>query len=157
MIARLKTPEQLHLETFFAELFQVENLKEYITVVEEFAIKAFKNKNGTNWRKLQFMVFEMNLRLMQNGYGLGTQRSLREWILRDTIERIEKQYQPNELLPEYLNNVENFMPWLKERISSHRVNHHPLFVLFDNDNLSHEELRYFLANYRVNIITHKLS
>jgi pyrroloquinoline quinone (PQQ) biosynthesis protein C len=47
--------------------------------------------------------------------------------------------------------VDDFMPWLKDRISKHRVNHHPLFDLFDSDELSDEEIRYFLSNYRVNM------
>jgi len=151
MMVRLETPEKLQLEDSLAELFQLENLKEFIKVVEWLAHKAFKNKDSADWKELQFMLFEINLRLMQDGYGLGTPRSLREWVLRDTIERVERQFLPQEQIPSELKNVEAFMPWLKQRIQSHRVNHHPLFVMFDDDDLSHEELRYFLANYRVNM------
>jgi pyrroloquinoline quinone (PQQ) biosynthesis protein C len=151
MMARIELPEKSQIEASFAKFFQLGNLKEYIKAVELFALKVFKNKNSADWRELQFMLFEMNLRLMRDGYGLGTPRSLRQWVLRDTIERVERQFLPQEQLPSELKNVEAFMPWLKQRIQSYRVNHHPLFVLFDDDDLSHEELRYFLANYRVNM------
>ncbi|MCC5617638.1 hypothetical protein LC605_21605 [Nostoc sp. CHAB 5836] len=147
----LTTLDNLETKVSFTELFQAEDLENLIRAVEVFAHKAFKNKNSTDWRELQFMLFDMNLRLMQNGYRLGTSYSLSEWVIRDTIERIERQYQQQEHISSKLKNLEVFMPWLKERISTHRVNHHPLFVLFDNDDLNSEEIRYFLANYRVNM------
>ncbi|MBP5972519.1 iron-containing redox enzyme family protein [Brasilonema sp. CT11] len=119
--------------------------------VENLAHEAFQNKGASAWQKIQFLVFDMNLRLMREGFGLGTPRFLREWELRHVIEQVEQQYLPQEQLPPEVTSVELFMPWLKERISQHRVNHHPLFKLFDRDDLSDEEVRYFLANYRVNM------
>jgi pyrroloquinoline quinone (PQQ) biosynthesis protein C len=147
----LQIPEQFLLQDSLADLFQARSLEDLIWEVNVFAHRAFKNKNGADWKELQSILFDMNLRLMQNGYGLGTLRSLREWVVRDTIERVENQYQVQEHLSPELCRLEVFMPWLKERISTHRVNHHPLFALFDNDDLSSEEVRYFLSNYRVNM------
>ncbi|EEF21959.1 conserved hypothetical protein [Ricinus communis] len=43
------------------------------------------------------------------------------------------------------------LDWIKTRIYEHRVNHHALFDLFDKDDLTDEEIRYFLSNYRVNM------
>lgn len=128
--------------------------KQYVSPVEEIenlAIEAFQNKGGSAWQKIQFLLFEMNLQLMREGFGLGTDRFMKEWEIRHLIEQIEQQYLPQEQIPSEITRVEEFMPWLKERISQHRVNHHPLFELFDNDGLSDEEIRYFLANYRVNM------
>ncbi|MBE9034176.1 iron-containing redox enzyme family protein [aff. Roholtiella sp. LEGE 12411] len=151
-MVELTTIEKLSSKASFTELFQAGDLENLIWEVKLFAHKAFKNKNSADWRELQFMLFEMNLYLMQNGYGLGTSRSLKEWVIRDTIERVEKQYQLQEQISSEPNNdAAAFISWLKERISTHRVNHHPLFVLFDNDDLSAEEVRYFLSNYRVNM------
>jgi pyrroloquinoline quinone (PQQ) biosynthesis protein C len=150
-MAMLKTLENSQIQTSFEKLFQLESLEALIEAVQIFAHKAFQNKHGAEWRELQFVLFEMNLSIMQNGFGLGTSRSLRDWIIRNTIEHVEKQYQPQEKVPDELKKLEAFIPWIKERISTHRVNHHPLFILFDNDDLSSEEIRYFLANYRVNM------
>jgi pyrroloquinoline quinone (PQQ) biosynthesis protein C len=97
------------------------------------------------------MLFEMNLRLMRNGFGLGTSRIVKEWEIRNIIEQTEQKFISTEQLPSHLNNVDVFLPWLKQRIADHRVNHHPLFKLFDNDDLNDNEVRYFLANYRINM------
>lgn len=119
--------------------------------VQELAHEAFQNKGGQIWREIQFLLFNMNLRLMREGFSLGTPRAEKEWALRNTIERVEQQYQTQEQIPGEINTAEDFMVWLKKRIYEHRVNHSPLFDLFDHDDLSDEEIRYFLANYRVNM------
>ncbi len=122
-----------------------------ITLLEELAHDAFKNKGGKVWREIQFLLFDLNRGLMSDGFGLGTTRSEIEWAMRNAIERVEQQYQTQEKIPEELTDPEEFLAWLKNRIAQHRVNHSPLFDLFDQDDLSDEELRYFLANYRVNM------
>ena len=130
------------------------SLEKYMDPVEQvtnLAHEAFKEKGGSAWQRLQFFLFDMNLSLMQEGFGLGSPHFLKGWELRHTIEQIEQQYLSQEKLSPDLADVEIFLPWLKERISEHRVNHHPLFELFDRDDLSDEEVRYFLANYRVNM------
>lgn len=120
-------------------------------MTEELAHEAFRNKSGETWRELQFLLFDMNLRMMRNGFGLGTQRCAKEWELRNTIERVEQTYLTQEEVPAELKTGEEFLVWLKQRIYGHRVNHNALFELFDHDDLSAEELRFFLANYRVNM------
>lgn len=151
---KLNSSERLSVNSYLAQTNSLEALRQYASTVgqvENLATEAFQNKGGPAWRKIQFLLFEMNLRLMEEGFGLGTPRLLREWELRNLIEQVEQQYLPQAQLPPELDRVEVFMPWLKEQISQHRVNHHPLFELFDRDDLSHEEVRYFLANYRVNM------
>ncbi|GAB1542707.1 hypothetical protein NUACC21_53810 [Scytonema sp. NUACC21] len=145
----LKTKQSEKLQSFLLENFQIANLQTYVQGLEEFAHQAFKNKNITAWQDLQYMLFKLNQQLLQNGHGLGTERSLKEWVIRDTIERVEQQYLPKQQVPKEINNAELFLPWLKQQIQNHRVNNHPLFLLFDNDNLSNEEIRYFLANHWV--------
>lgn len=120
-------------------------------LLEELAHDAFQNKGGRVWREIQFLLFDLNLSLMSEGFALGTARSEIEWAMRNTIERVEQQYQTQEKIPEELHDAEAFLVWLKKRIYEHRVNHSPLFKIFDSDDLSDEELRYFLANYRVNM------
>lgn len=136
-------------ETEILALFA--NATSNVQVVEEFVHEAFKNKEGKVWRDLQFMLFRMNLRLMRGGFGLSTARSVNEWLLRNTIERVEQQYLSQEKVPPEIETGDAFMDWLKERIYGHRVNHNPLFELFDKNELSAEELRFFLSNYRVNM------
>ena len=120
-------------------------------MTEELAHEAFRNKGGQTWRELQFLLFDMNLRMMRNGFGLGTPRCAKDWELRNSIERIEQQYLTQEEVPAELKTGEEFLVWLKPRIFAHRVNHNALFELFDKDELSAEELRFFMANYRVNM------
>lgn len=120
-------------------------------LAEELAHKAFQNKGGKIWKEVQLLLFNINMRLMQDGFALGTPRAEREWALRNTIERVERQYLHKELIPDDLHTAEEFVSWLKQRIMDHRVNHNPLFDYFDRDDLSDEELRYFLSNYRVNM------
>lgn len=118
---------------------------------EDLVHEAFQNKGGELWKELQFLLFNINLRMMRSGFGLGKAHCEEEWTLRNMIERVEQQYTTQEYVPSELKTAEKFMVWLKERIYSHRVNHSPLFELFDKDDLSAEELRFFLANYRVNM------
>ncbi|UTY60876.1 iron-containing redox enzyme family protein [Massilia sp. erpn] len=122
-----------------------------IKLLEELAHDAFQNKGGRVWREIQFLLFDLNLALMSDGFAVGTARSETEWAMRNAIERVEQQYQTQEEIPQDLHDPEEFLVWLKKRIADHRVNHNPLFKIFDNDDLSEEELRYFLANYRVNM------
>ena len=131
-----------------------DTLKDYmypLNRIEMLAHEAFQNVGGSAWQEIQRLLFSMNLRLMRDGFGLGTPTFVRDWEIRQLIEQIEQRYLPPEPLPTEFEHVDAFMPWLKDRISRHRVNHHPLFDLFDRNDLSDEEVRYFLANYRVNM------
>lgn len=123
----------------------------YIDIAEKLAHEAFQNKGGKVWEKIQRVLFDMNLRLMSDGFGLGTTRSKDEWTLRNTIERVEKLYLSQEQVPAEIKDPNEFLAWLKQKIYAHRVNHSPLFDLFDKDDLTAEENRFFLANYRVNM------
>jgi hypothetical protein len=122
-----------------------------VDAMETLAHEAFQNKGGMLWRGLQSLLFNMNLRVMQEGFGLGTPRAQTEWTLRNIIERVEQHYMSQEEIPPEIDIADNFLGWLKQRISEHRVNHNPLFEFFDQDDLTDEELRYFLSNYRVNM------
>lgn len=119
--------------------------------IEEIAHEAFQNKFGVLWKELQFFLFSMNTRLISEGFALGTSRCETDWNIRNAIERVEQQYLPKEEIPENIKESGEFMDWLKEKIANHRVNNHMLFEYFDSDDLSDEEIRYFLANYRVNM------
>jgi pyrroloquinoline quinone (PQQ) biosynthesis protein C len=119
--------------------------------IGKLAHEGFQDTSSSAWQKIQILLFKENLRLMQDGFGIGTPNFIRSWELRHLIEQIEMSYLPQEHLPPDIEHVDDFMPWLKDRISQHRVNHHSLFELFDNDDLNDEEVRYFLANYRVNM------
>lgn len=122
-----------------------------LCIREQTVHEAFQNKGGKTWRELQFLLFGMNLRMMRDGFRLGTEQARKDWALRNMIESIEQQYLTMETIPEDVATADEFMAWLKERIYGHRVNHSSLFELFDADDLSDEELRFFLANYRVNM------
>lgn len=119
--------------------------------IEEIAHEAFQNKGGSLWKELQFLLFSLNVRLMNHGFALGESRSESEWKIRNIIERAEQKYLTQEKVPAEITEPEEFVSWLKVQISQHRVNHHNLFDYFDADDLSDEEVRYFLANYRVNM------
>jgi pyrroloquinoline quinone (PQQ) biosynthesis protein C len=145
----LKPKLAKNLQEFFVRDFQIGNIQIYVEELEKFAHQAFKNTQSGAWQDLQEMLFKMNQRLLQNGHGLGTNRSIKEWVIRDTIERVEQQYLSQHQVPEDIKNTEVFLPWLKQQIQNHRVNSHPLFLLFDTDDLNDEEIRYFLANHWV--------
>lgn len=120
-------------------------------LLEDLAHEAFQNKRGELWRELQHLLFTINLRMMEAGFGLGRPRAETDWRIRNVIERVEQQYLPKEEVPAHLTDRKEFIAWLKERIAAHRVNAHQLFDYFDRDDLSSEECRYFLSNYRVNM------
>ena len=124
---------------------------ENVALLEDLAHEAFQNKGGELWRELQRLLFTINIRLMDSGFGLGKLRAEFDWRIRNVIERVEQQYLPREDLPRQMTNYRDFLVWLKGRIASHRVNAHPLFDYFDRDDVSTEECRYFLSNYRVNM------
>jgi len=119
--------------------------------LEDFAHGAFQNKGGELWNAIQFMLYDLNLKVISSGFGLDSARGEKDWMLRNTIERVEQMYLSKEMVPADLTTADDFLVWLKRRIAGHRVNHHPLFDYFDADSLSSEELRYFLSNYRVNM------
>ncbi len=120
--------------------------------INKLAVRAFRDRNHEAWKEIQLLLFNINLKIMKNGFGLGSVEAMEDWLLRNIIEREEKKFLPQEKIPESVTNTtETFLFWIKNQIVQHRINHHPLFSLFDNDDLSDEELRYFLANYRVNM------
>ncbi len=120
-------------------------------ITEQLVHDAFRNKGGEAWRELQCILYDMNMRMMVDGFQLGSEQREKEWALRNMIERVEKVYLKWDEVPEGITDSEEFMVWLKQKIYGHRVNYSALFELFDNDDLSAEELRFFLANYRVNM------
>lgn len=120
-------------------------------VTEELVQNAFNNKGGEGWCELQGFLYDMNMRMMIDGFQLGCEKREKEWALRNMIERIEMKFLKWDEVPGHITDSDEFMVWLKQRIYGHRVNYSVLFELFDNDDLSAEELRFFLANYRVNM------
>lgn len=119
--------------------------------IEDVAREAMKNKGGEVWNSLQRSLFEINTRTMTSGFRLGNSSGSVDMLIRSEVEKIEKEYVPIYCAPEGMTDPEELIEWLKLRISEHRVNFHPLFDLFDNDDISKEEMRYFLSNYRVNM------
>lgn len=113
--------------------------------------EAFAEKRGDLWREVQKTLFNLNLKMMQSGFAIGNSRSELEWSIRNIIEKVEVASMSKIRVPESLTEPEDFLSWLKLRIAEHRVNDHELFTYFDNDDLSSEEVRYFLSNYRVNM------
>ncbi len=77
--------------------------------------------------------------------------SEKNWRVRNAIERAEVRNLIKEEIPNYINNISDFMSYLRKRVNKHRVNNNPLFEYFDNDDLSDDEIRYFLTNYRLNM------
>lgn len=61
-------------------------------LAEQMAHEAFCHRGGQTWRRLQFILYGMNLRLMRDGFGLGTVRCAQKWRLRNTVERVEQLY-----------------------------------------------------------------
>src|SRR3954470_5430282 len=120
-------------------------------LLEDLAHEAFQNKRGELWRELQHLLYTINVRMMDEGFGLGKLRAESDWRIRNVVERVEQQYLRTEEVPAHLQQREEFLVWLKARIAAHRVNSHQLFDYFDRDDLSQEEVRYFLSNYRVNM------
>jgi pyrroloquinoline quinone (PQQ) biosynthesis protein C len=123
----------------------------YIGETESIVREALSNKRSPLWGALQETLFHLNLKLMSEGFALGTQRSELEWKFRSLVEDIEKEMAPKAHIPAHIVDPEEFIEWLKARIHEHRVTDHELFVYFDKSDLSNEEIRYFLSNYRVNM------
>lgn len=122
-----------------------------VSHAEDVIREALNNKGGELWAELQRSLFNMNVRLMKDGFALGTDRSEVEWKFRNLTERLEKEVCTYQEIPQDIDDPEEFLVWLKECIAEHRVNHHSLFDYFDRDELSDDEIRYFLSNYRVNM------
>lgn len=123
--------------------------------IEEICEEAYQNKGSRLWGEVQMLLFHMNNKLMDQGYALGSSRAQLEWDLRNVIERTEQKYlvNPHKIPDEFQDgDGEGFLKWLKhDVIEPHGVNHHALFDLFDSDDLSDEDCRFFLSNYRVNM------
>lgn len=122
-----------------------------ISSLEKTIKEALDHKSSELWNNLQYALFSMNINLMEKGYKIGSAQAEMDWKVRNMIESIEQEKLSFDEIPESLVDPEEFLVWLKEKIYSHRVNHHDLFNYFDRDDLSKEELRYFLSNYRVNM------
>jgi pyrroloquinoline quinone (PQQ) biosynthesis protein C len=121
--------------------------------IQEICEDAYQNKGSALWKEVQFLLMHMNTKLMDQGYALGSSRAQLAWDLRGVIERTEQKYLVNPYsIPEGMTDPDEFLAWLKhDVIEPHGVNHHALFDLFDSDDLSDEDVRYFLSNYRVNM------
>jgi hypothetical protein len=122
-----------------------------VALLEDLAHEAFQHKGGELWRELQRLLYTINVRMIESGFGLGKPRAESDWRIRNIIERVEQQYLAREEVPSQLTNCDDFLVWLKGRIAVHRVNSHVLFDYFDRDDINSEECRYFLSNYRVNM------
>lgn len=122
-----------------------------INLAEDIITEAIINKRSDLWKELQYALFSMNLNLMENGFAIGSERASLENSFRNTIERMEQKQLNCGNVPEEIVDPNEFLLWLKNKIFEHRVNHHELFNYFDKDDLNNEELRYFLANYRINM------
>lgn len=118
---------------------------------ESIAREAITNKKSALWGALQRTLFNLNLRLMSEGFALGTKRGELEWKIRSVVEGLENEMLSKAEIPEQLTDPAEFIEWLKKEIHAHPVNNHELFQFFDKDDLSNEEIRYFLSNYRVNM------
>ncbi len=124
---------------------------EHIGSIEDVVREACLNRGSQIWGDLQTSLFRMNLKLMKEGFSLGSSRAELEWKIRGIVEEIETRQLQLAEIPDNFRDAEEFIHWLKEKIYMHRVNHHDLFDYFDNDDLNDEEIRYFLSNYRVNM------
>lgn len=119
--------------------------------LEEVIKEACASKDTPLWKELQESLFKLNTRLMSDGFALGSKRSELEWKVRNIVEETEKTKLAKVEIPQNITDPGEFIEWVKARIHEHRVNNHELFYLFDDDDLSEEEIRYFLSNYRVNM------
>jgi hypothetical protein len=116
-------------------------------VVEE----ACARKGSTLWNVLQETLFKLNTTLMSGGFAIGAGGAELEWKVRSLVENAEVAARSPAVIPDDLRSPAALLDWLKARIHEHRVSNHELFRLFDEDDLSDEEIRYFLSNYRVNM------
>lgn len=120
---------------------------DFTSIVKE----AFENKGGELWCELQRSLFKVNSKIMSSGFRLGSFEGGMDWLLRNEVERIESLHVPRFQAPDEIEDPLKFIEWLKVKIANHRVNSHELFNYFDADDISDEEMRYFLSNYRVNM------
>jgi pyrroloquinoline quinone (PQQ) biosynthesis protein C len=123
----------------------------YIGDVDTIVREAVSNKKSALWGALQETLFHLNVKLMSEGFALGTKRGELEWKIRSIVESVENELLSKAEIPAQITDPAEFIDWLKTRIYEHPVNSHELFKYFDNDDLSGEEIRYFLSNYRVNM------
>lgn len=123
----------------------------HVGSLENVIREACENKGSMLWNSLQEMLFKLNTTLMSTGFSLGSEAAELEWKIRNIIENTETSLQQKAALPSDLSDPMEMLEWVKDRIHHHRVSDHELFDLFDNDELSDEEIRYFLSNYRVNM------
>lgn len=119
--------------------------------IESVVRYAMENKGGEVWGALQRSLFAINERFMKSGFRIGSVSGSMDMLLRSTVENVEQKYVAQYKAPQGMTDSGEFIEWLKVEIANHRVNHHELFELFDNDDISDEEMRYFLSNYRVNM------
>ena len=124
---------------------------EHVGSLESIVREACASKGSAIWNELQTSLFRLNLKLMNEGFYMGSKRAELEWKIRNIVEEVESGMLPEADIPEHFQDAADFIVWLKGRIYEHRVNHHELFGYFDRDDLSEEEVRYFLSNYRVNM------
>ncbi|HWX66727.1 MAG TPA: iron-containing redox enzyme family protein [Rhodanobacter sp.] len=141
--------EQLasHLQVKFDVMKSVGYIGEFDSIVRE----ALSNKKSALWGALQESLYHLNVKLMSDGFALGTERGELEWKLRSVIENAERELAQETHVPPHITEPAEFIEWLKARIHEHRVTDHELFTYFDKNDLTDEEIRYFLSNYRVNM------
>lgn len=123
----------------------------YIGDVDTIVREAVSNKKSALWGALQETLYHLNVKLMSDGFALGTKRGELEWKIRSIVESVENELLSKAEIPVQITEPAEFIDWLKTKIHEHPVNTHELFKYFDNDDLSSEEIRYFLSNYRVNM------
>ncbi len=123
----------------------------HIGALESVVQEACDSKGSTLWNVLQETLFKLNTTLMSGGFALGSNGTELEWKIRSIVENAEITARSPAVIPEELRSPTELLDWLKARIYEHRVSNHELFRYFDEDDLTDEEIRYFLSNYRVNM------
>ena len=118
----------------------------YIGDLDDIVREALSNKKSSLWGTLQETLFHLNVKLMSEGFALGTKRGELEWKIRSVVENVENEMLSKAEIPAHLVEPAEFITWLKARIHEHPVNDHELFKFFDKNDLSDEEIRYFLSN-----------
>lgn len=123
----------------------------HVGALEGVICEACADKGSPLWNALQEMLFKLNNTLMSEGFALGSAGAELEWRIRNIVETAETSARTPTELPEHLRTPDELLAWIKDRIYEHPINDHELFCLFDNNDLTDEEIRYFLSNYRVNM------
>ena len=136
--------------SFDSKLALMESMQD-VGAIEDVVREAYQTKGGRLWQQVQRSLFALNIRMMEEGFSLGSQRAEIEFKIRNLIESVEREDWVDIEMPTEISDPAEFVAWLKERVAEHRVNHHLLFEYFDRDELKSEEVRYFLSNYRVNM------